>query len=179
MAKRKKPIAADDPLRDLTRAVRRLGPDQGMVARRNAREDVLDELRRLRAFIDKEYPPIRSTSPARRKPKRGLARVHALKCEGWVPVFDSARETRLLAAGLPVVRVPLLKKDKAPDTMGGYVFTHGKPYVRLTRQWVNILAPRMLTLVELQEIAALSPTERNARLMEAKLKRDENEEENE
>lgn len=180
--KRKKKLRADDPLRDLTKAVRRLDPEQGMVARRNARADVLGELKRLREFVDKEYPAIRKTS-GRRKPKRGLARVRALQREGWgaikektLPVFCEWEVLKL-----PVARVKLLRVEENQHramhagrptyrlvSLGsGYrkVKVHeidGRLFALMVPKWLVHLSTRHSPAA----IAAMSPTERKAVEME-------------
>jgi hypothetical protein len=87
MTQRKKAINPDNPLKELTKLLRKLDPDQGMVARRNARAAVTAELRRVRAFVDKTYPVLTQKKP-RRKRKTGQAKVDELQKRGWVAVLN-------------------------------------------------------------------------------------------
>lgn len=83
MAKRRKPLTTDDPLRDLSRAVRRLETGN----RANARASVADEIRRLRAFVDKHYP-----APKRKVRRRTASTVRAERlADGWVEKSLSGR----------------------------------------------------------------------------------------
>ena len=83
MPKRKKRLDPDDPLKELEKLLSKLVPEQGMVARRNARTSVCAELRRVRTFIDKEYPSL-TPKKQRRKRKTGQAKLNELLKQGWV-----------------------------------------------------------------------------------------------
>jgi hypothetical protein len=108
MAKRKKRIDPDDPLRELEQTFRRLDHEQGTVARRNARAAVFAELRRLRAWVDSTYPS-KTTRKAKRKPKT----VKQLEQEGWVS-FSGNISPRFAAAG---ITPKLVKTERGNVTM--------------------------------------------------------------
>lgn len=61
----------DRALAKLAKAQKRLASEQGMVARRNARTEVLKALREYRRVLDRDYPIIAK----KRKPRRKKARV--------------------------------------------------------------------------------------------------------
>lgn len=61
-------------MRELNQALVRLYPDQGRVARRNARKRVLQALSDLRKAIDAEYPAIRKEPRKRLKPINAVRR---------------------------------------------------------------------------------------------------------
>lgn len=70
----------DRALARLAKARKRLDREQGMVARRNARQEVLVALRDVRRVLDREFPIIQK----KRKPRRKKARVR----DGFVPLRD-------------------------------------------------------------------------------------------
>lgn len=84
--KRKKKLRAEDPTKALRRAMKKLDQDQGTVARRNARREVFAELRRLRAFVDKEFPSLSKGTSKRKKRRQGKELCDKLLREGWVDV---------------------------------------------------------------------------------------------
>ncbi len=98
MPKRKKRLDPDDPLKELEKLLSKLDDDQGMVARRNARTAVCAELRRVRTFIDKEYPSL-TPKKQRRKRKTGQAKIDELFKKGWVTVSPSL-VGKLASAGI-------------------------------------------------------------------------------
>ena len=100
-ARKHKRIAVDDPLAGLRAAMKRLSPEQGTVARRNARADVLSEARKLRAFVDREYPAISKTTTRRRKRRTGKQIDADLRRAGWRAASDT-RVALFAAAGVPV-----------------------------------------------------------------------------
>ena len=57
----------EDALWDADAALKKLKPQQGCIARRNAREVMLKALRKTRAALDEEYPITRRTVRRRRK----------------------------------------------------------------------------------------------------------------
>lgn len=69
--------ALQEPVEALARALRRLDPSQGRIARRGARSAVSDALRRLRQAVEDGYP-VERRPPARR---RGIRLRRALLTE--------------------------------------------------------------------------------------------------
>lgn len=83
-------------LADIGRAVHRLRPDQGRVARRNARTALRKTARRLLAQMDDDYPlPKKETSApvVRKRRSRSLARALD-DLEGWVLLDRLGRDKR-------------------------------------------------------------------------------------
>jgi len=80
MPKKADPI--DAALSRIARARKRLAEEQGMVARRNAREEVLKGLREYRRVLDRDFPIIAK----KRKPRRKRTRIR----EGFVPLTSAA-----------------------------------------------------------------------------------------
>ncbi len=99
MPKRKKRLDPDDPLKELEKLMYKLDDDQGMVARRNARTAVCAELRRVRTFIDKEYPSL-TPKKQRRKRKTGQTKLVSLLEKGWVTTSSNHVLTELAKAGI-------------------------------------------------------------------------------
>jgi len=71
----------EDALWDADAALRRLKPEQGRIARRNARQAMLKALRKARQALDTEFPGIPKENRARRKNRsmkqrlRGKSRI--------------------------------------------------------------------------------------------------------
>lgn len=108
---RKNRIDADDPLKELDKLLRKLSPEQGMVARRNARAAVAAELRRVRTFVDATYPTLTKGKP-RRKQKKGLAKVNNLLQQGWVDngtVVSVLAEAKILPKIIETMEVEKIK----------------------------------------------------------------------
>lgn len=83
----------------LAKALRRLSPDQGRVARANARSAVRKELRRLLAWMDGNYPHVRKDA---KQPKRSRrATLARLRVRGYVQVASIVVPV-LEAAGVDV-----------------------------------------------------------------------------
>lgn len=61
-------MKVDDAIDKLNAAYKRLAPEQGRIARRNARRAYLDALRSLRKALDDEFPAIRKPVTNRKKP---------------------------------------------------------------------------------------------------------------
>lgn len=74
-------------LDELCAAARKLSPDQGVVARRNARAKVLAALRKVRQQLDAEYPALRTKGASHRPkltPGRKTTRLHKRGYQaGW------------------------------------------------------------------------------------------------
>lgn len=79
-AKKKDPI--DGALARVAKARKRLTPEQGMVARRNAREEMLASLREARRVLDRDFPIIAK----KRKPRRKRTRIR----DGYVALNSAA-----------------------------------------------------------------------------------------
>lgn len=114
--KRKKQIQVEDPTAALRKAVKRLDKDQGGVARRNARSEVLAEMRRLRNFIDREFPILRTRKPRPRKRKTGLDLVNHLLQTGWVQAHNPTRIARAAEAGIKSKLVKVKDDGKRETT---------------------------------------------------------------
>lgn len=102
----------DNALSAIRKAGKRLQPEQGERARRNAREAMLTALRQARAALDAEFPLLsserktrRSSSPlAKQRRKADFERKHRQ--------VDSAQAATLQARGVPTVR--RLDHNKVP-----------------------------------------------------------------
>lgn len=75
------PSAIDRALAKVTKARKRLCTDQGLVARRNARDDVLSSVREYRRVLDRDFPII----SRKRKPRRKRLKIRA----GFVLLVDA------------------------------------------------------------------------------------------
>ena len=80
MATKADPITT--ALAKLAKAQKRLADGQGMVARANARKEVLARLREYRRVLDRDFPYI----PKKRKPKRKRTKIR----DGYVPLTTTA-----------------------------------------------------------------------------------------
>jgi hypothetical protein len=114
---RKQPIDPDNPLKALHKLMRKLNPEQGIVARRNARAGVCTELRRLRAFIDSEYPTL-TTKKAPRKRKTAMSRVNALLKRLHVHTIDRVD----LHVRVRIGRTRMRVEDRVEDRVEGRVY---------------------------------------------------------
>jgi hypothetical protein len=151
---RKKRLRADDPLAALRKAQRRLDKEQGVVARRNARAAVFAEMRRLRAFIDREYPVLRSKSSTRRKRKSGKALFKHLCRNGWKECLDRSLLAAASEAGIKARRVTWWNN-------------RGLEVARtLLPEWVEQIWKLPNASVSMLRKARRSKTERDALLME-------------
>lgn len=156
---RKKPLTATDPLKALAKAMKRLDPEQGMVARRNARADVAAELRRLKAFVDKEYPVLRSEKKPRKKRTTGLARKRKLRREGLV----EASHEDLIAASIAGVR-----PQHCTYTLG----QAGKRHCVMLPRWVAELRRHPDWGPAMAKTAAKNIRQRKAWLMELQMEQE-------
>lgn len=85
-------------VRDLDRALDKLAPGQGRIARRNARAKVTRLLKRIRDEVDEEFPADRKPS----KPRREMTRNQLIGM-GWTEVpwgITVSALLRLAAAGI-------------------------------------------------------------------------------
>ena len=170
MAKRKKRIDPDDPLKELDKLMRKLVHEQGTVARRNARTSVCSELRRVRSYVDREYP---STTPKkqRRQRKTGQAKVNDLLQKGWEGVTEK-QATALAEAGIlpKVINVEEIQKVK----ISGQRKREERRFIRtwtLVPEWaVEMLSHPHCTNSMLSK-ARRSSTYRKEVLMESRLRR--------
>lgn len=106
----------DETLRNLRRAIRRLAPDQGPRARRNARSRALAALRAVRAAVDEAYPPLRQPGSPRAQRVSAMAvpqgmkdRIAAarLRRDGYEPSeFSDATIAAFAAMGVPIRERP-------------------------------------------------------------------------
>jgi len=101
-------------LRELERAARKLHPEQGRLARRNARARLAAAIRKLRRTVDDSFPRISSQreveNVAGRAARRKLTpheRIKKLREAGWVNVAPgSSAVADCAAAGVRVRRGP-------------------------------------------------------------------------
>lgn len=103
-------MTTQDALDKLDRALCRLAPDQGRIARRNARVKVAHALKTLRDVIDDEYPTIRKPPrPSRRRlltpAERETRARRRLVEQGYVAAGDFNTLARLAEVGIRVRRV--------------------------------------------------------------------------
>lgn len=107
----------DKALVRVAKARRRLDDDQGIVARRNARTEILTSLRELRRVIDLAYPVIQK----KRRPRRKHPKVR----KGYVLMTEhaSGEHYRIWLEWIAAAGVPVQKINKAtPSTPeGAYV----------------------------------------------------------
>lgn len=73
--------------RDLKRALATLKPEQGRLARRNARRRVVAALARLRDQLDRDYPAERRAIKGRKR-LTPMQRQQRLVNRGWVRVYN-------------------------------------------------------------------------------------------
>lgn len=91
---------------DLIDDLKRLAPEQGETARRNARAAVSKRLGNLRAVLDAEFPVTRRTPKTRKRRARSDAeREKRLAERGLSRVQGAQRERELLAAGVRIIPV--------------------------------------------------------------------------
>lgn len=93
----------DAELRKLAAGIRGLeGTADRLIARRNARQRVLRELRKLRTLLDAKAPAIVKRGKVERLTVQG--RINRLARKGWHDVDDDTAG-RYAAAGVPVRRI--------------------------------------------------------------------------
>lgn len=90
---------------ELLRELKRLRPEQGRVARANARKAVRAVLRRLRARLDAEFPPVPRTAPRPRRKRTPAERQKRLEERGYAPCHDVSDFTTFAEVGVRLVRV--------------------------------------------------------------------------
>lgn len=112
------PAELTSRLRWLAKHLRRLQPDQGRLARKNAREDVLVQLRGLRRCLDLYFPPIakptpEGLSPVEKKPKvaRSPAQLmvifkRKMNLRQYGPVSDTSLALTIAKAGVRLIDAP-------------------------------------------------------------------------
>lgn len=113
--------------RGLFRALGKLLPDQGRVARNNARRAVLRELKRVRAGMDRDFPVVPKAIVERARLKPEL-RVRRLARMGYAPlpmVESRSRLASLAVAGIRPIKafsreiwVPTWVLSVTPDDVG-------------------------------------------------------------
>lgn len=88
-------------LRKLQRAVRTLEPQQGRIARRNARKRVTQALRVVRAIMDADYAPVPAEAPPhRRVRRRNMSKAARLERAGWAQAKSIQMVTQCSALGI-------------------------------------------------------------------------------
>lgn len=107
-----------DAIRDVERAARTLAPEQGRIARRNARRRILSALARVRRALDTEAPAIRA-APSKRRANRTIhERMRDLERDGWQELGpnDATVLARCAVAGIKprVFDVPVSKGVTRP-----------------------------------------------------------------
>lgn len=164
--KRKKKLRANDPTAALRKAVNKLDHDQGPVARRNARANVFSEIRRLKAFIDREYPVLRSKAPKPRKRRTGAELYKHLRKKGWVEVSNNSLTiTQCAQAGVQVRTVTIPGKTVNSPNGGGHVHVHAHTHT-LIPEWVSELSEHRDFSVSMLRRAKRSKQFRDMVLME-------------
>jgi hypothetical protein len=83
----------EDALWDADTALKKLKPEQGRIARKNARQRMLKALRKARVALDEEFPHERKPITSRKKPNPRRA------VRGKTPISQGAHR-QLLAAGV-------------------------------------------------------------------------------
>lgn len=99
-----------DAIREIERAARTLAPEQGRIARRNARGRVLRALKAARGAMDRAFPAIRPEGRKRRAPRSPSEQIRHLKKTGWEEMLPNevAIVARCSAAGVKakVINLP-------------------------------------------------------------------------
>lgn len=107
----------DRSLSRIEKARKRLSKDQGMVARANARKEVLAGLREFRRVLDRDFPFIAK----KRKPKRKRTKIR----DGYIPLttaaFGSAYETYLTWMAEAKVSIQVIRTATPAAHAGTYV----------------------------------------------------------
>lgn len=114
----KKPTReVDDAIKKLSKATRRLTPDQGIVGRRNARKEALVALRRVRAVIDTEYPVVHGKRKKGPETKDGKVRAWGARMVKRKYVIPKQRVSQLTEwcaeIGMKVERNPWVRRIDA------------------------------------------------------------------
>ncbi len=169
MSKRKKKLKLNDPLRDLWRAVNRLDKDQGSAARRNARKDVMAELRRLKAFVDREYP-VKTTKTKTRRKRRLPEQIFqdCIESGEWVAA-DANIVTACAQAGISVKNLKWTEKRSSGRGRNRNTWDVEMDIV-LVPEWAAAIAELPNTTVSDLRRAKKSRIERDAIIMESKIK---------
>jgi hypothetical protein len=135
-------------LDELQRQAKRLSEDQGRIARRNARNAVLEALRACRSALDREFPL--EKKPVKRRKKRSAQRREEEFQRNWAPIVASTeRFVQIQRAGIKVIA----RNDVNATT----------PTTRWFAPRWAVFAPPGTTVEELRR-ARRSPTERKALL---------------
>ncbi len=97
----------DEWLKELERATRKLAPEQGRIARRNARGNIKRCARGVLDSMDQEYPIIKLAGGRPKRARRTLAQVRKqLINDGWVVVFDALLLGLVGELHMPMKRTP-------------------------------------------------------------------------
>jgi hypothetical protein len=125
------PAELTSSLRWLAKELRRLKPEQGRLARKNAREGALTQLRRLRNLMDQHFPPIAKVNPKlerllntpapweRKKVQRTPAQVMAvfkskMERRDYAPVPETHLALAIAKAGVRLVDPPQRTASAVP-----------------------------------------------------------------
>ncbi len=98
--------ALEGPVEALVRALRGLAPDQGRIARRNARRRVSAALKALRDGVDGKYPDQRRRAARPRRRRTPAQRHLHLVRDGWLVVPNLVVLERIAAAGVRMQSIP-------------------------------------------------------------------------
>jgi len=109
------------PMEDLVRALRRLEPEQGAIARRNARRAVGRAGERLARTVNKHYPTERKKPRARRKPRSINQQTKALQEKGWQIVTHRSTLHNLSAAGIRTRCIKIKERNVHTRVDGTFV----------------------------------------------------------
>lgn len=156
---RKKRLRASDPLTALRKAMKRLDKVQGVVARRNARSAVFAEMRRCKAFVDREFPVMR-TQARKRKRRQGESLFKHLCKNGWAETSNRNLLAAASEAGIKARRVKWRQPNKSEVTR------------TLLPDWVEPVWGLPNSTVSMLRKARRSKLERDALLMEATFRGD-------
>jgi len=147
----------EQALKGITRAVRRLNPEQGRISRRNARRAVLLGVSRLKRTVDEVYPSIAKAEPKKEEGtgrrltayQRRAIRFRRWEARGWIrlgagyqtDVFTQACAEACVAIRTRYSKDGVLQETRVPD----WVAEIG-PYSNLLRRGKHDTAARKALL---------------------------------
>lgn len=124
---RKKTDKVTAALREVERAARRLEPEQGAIARKNARTATLAALRKFRKQLDATYPHV-ATKKRKKPPQTAAGKLRArrerLRKRGYVRLTTPSNELirRCAYVGISIERV---RGPKAGDELWAPLYVFG------------------------------------------------------
>jgi hypothetical protein len=131
----------------LLRALRRLAPGQGRVARNNARRAVMACLAALRASLDRAFPVVPKDKPGARKRLSLDGRIRRLHARGYRPLPFVDISTRLRA--LAVAKISVVSFDTSTAVwVPAWVLTVPPDDHALLRKFKRDIKARKRWLVE-------------------------------